>query len=53
MGYIAKGKVLHNGKYFNSGDEVPGLKKDEAERLIELGAVEEEKKATKGEQAQG
>lgn len=47
MGYIAKEKVLHNGRSFEIGEEVLGLKKEEAERLIELKAIEEEKKATK------
>jgi len=52
MGYIATGKVLHNGKYYHPGDEVLGLKKEEAERLLALEVIEEEKKAAKSKDDQ-
>lgn len=45
MAYVVvKGTVRHNGKSFKVGEGIPGLKKDEAGRLIELGAVEEDKR---------
>ncbi|MGN7360026.1 DUF7210 family protein [Paenibacillus sp. SAF-054] len=52
MEYIATGKVLHNGKYYRPGDEVPGLKKEEAERLLALEVIEEEKKPVKSKDNQ-
>lgn len=45
MAYIALENVRHNGKEFKKGDEVTGLKKEEATRLLELKVVEEESKA--------
>ncbi|CAM3300109.1 MULTISPECIES: DUF7210 family protein [Paenibacillus] len=50
MGYVAKGKVLHNGKYYQPGEEVNGLKKEEADRLLKLDVIEEEKKAGKSKE---
>lgn len=41
MSYTAIEKVRHSGKKYEPGDTVPGLKKDEAKRLIDLGVIEE------------
>lgn len=43
--FVIKGTVRHSGKGYKVGEEVLGLKKEEAERLLELGAIEEDKKA--------
>lgn len=48
MMHIAKVKVQHNGKLYEIGTEIPGLEEEEAQRLIELDAVEVEKKSSKG-----
>jgi hypothetical protein len=37
--------IYHNGKKFAAGEEVTGLKKDEMERLVKLGAIEDSKPA--------
>ncbi|MBY0088113.1 hypothetical protein [Brevibacillus brevis] len=52
MAHIAKVKVQHNGKLFEIGDEIPGLKEEEAQRLLDLDAIEVEKKSSKGNQKQ-
>lgn len=39
----AKNTIYHNGKKFVAGEEVTGLKKEEAERLVKLGALEDTK----------
>lgn len=41
MTITAKGKVRHNGKDYKKGDEIPGLKKDETKRLLDLDAAED------------
>ncbi|WP_176707847.1 hypothetical protein [Bacillus sp. FJAT-26390] len=41
---VSKGTVSHNGKEYRKGTEISGLKKEDAERLIELGVVVEEKR---------
>jgi hypothetical protein len=33
--------VKHNGKWYKSGDALKKVKKEEGERLVELGAAEE------------
>lgn len=38
--------VIHNGEKYKHGDEILGLTKAEAERLIKLGAAEEEGKTS-------
>ncbi|MGO4369626.1 hypothetical protein AB4Z21_02295 [Paenibacillus sp. MCAF20] len=44
MAYIViKGIVSHNGKHFTKGQEVAGLKKEDAERLLELEVIENNK----------
>lgn len=40
MPYIAISKVRHNGDYYKVGEEVLGLDKKQAERLLELGVIE-------------
>ncbi|MBO2943576.1 hypothetical protein JJQ72_06240 [Paenibacillus sp. F411] len=35
-------KVIHNGKLYQHGKEILGLTEKEAQRLLELGAAEEE-----------
>ncbi|MDF9845582.1 MULTISPECIES: hypothetical protein [unclassified Paenibacillus] len=42
MAYKALGNILHSGKNYKKGDEIPGLKKEEAKRLIDLKVLEEE-----------
>jgi hypothetical protein len=37
---IAKGKIKHNGVNYIAGDEIKDIKKDEAERLVQLGVAE-------------
>jgi hypothetical protein len=44
MDLIAKANILHDDKRFEPGDLMKKIKKEEAERLIELGAAEEDKK---------
>lgn len=39
-------KVRHNGKTYGPGENIPGLKKEEAQRLIELGAVSDGKESS-------
>lgn len=41
MAYKALGKIRHNGKEYKIGDDVTGLKKEEAKRLIDLKVLEE------------
>lgn len=38
--------VIHNGQKYKHGDEIRGFTKEEAERLIKLGAAEEEGKTS-------
>jgi len=40
MSFIAKSKIRHNGIFYNVGDEVLGLTKGQAERLVQLDALE-------------
>lgn len=48
MAYIViKGTVSHSGKQFKKGEEVVGLKKEDAERLLELNVIEEDKPSAK------
>jgi hypothetical protein len=50
MDLIAKANILHDEKRFEPGDLMKKIKKEEAERLIELGAaIEESKKDEKEE----
>jgi len=44
---IAKSHIIHNGKHYYPGDEIPSLKKEEADRLIELDVITEEKTKSK------
>jgi len=39
MDLIAIGTVKHNGKWFNDGDSLKKIKKEDGERLIELGVA--------------
>lgn len=39
-------KVRHNGITYGPGENIPGLKKDEAQRLIDLGAVSDGKETS-------
>lgn len=41
MAYKALGNIRHSGKNYKKGDEIPGLKKEEAKRLIDLEVLEE------------
>ncbi|WP_165980009.1 hypothetical protein [Paenibacillus dendritiformis] len=52
MEIIAKGTIYHNGKMYEPGEEIPGLKKEEAKRLLELGVAEEHRasRAEKGDE---
>ncbi len=36
-----RGYVKHNGKWYKDGETIGSIKKEEAERLIELGVAEE------------
>lgn len=36
-----RGHVKHNGKWYNDGETIGNIKKDEGERLIQLGVAEE------------
>lgn len=38
---VEKGTVQHNGRLYGPGEIIQGLKKKEAERLVELGACRE------------
>jgi hypothetical protein len=49
MAYIAITKVQHNGKFFEIGDEVSGLKEKDVERLLELESIEDDDKKAKKE----
>ncbi|BFH15920.1 hypothetical protein WJ0W_003278 [Paenibacillus melissococcoides] len=49
MAIIAKGTIYHNGQMYEPGEEIPGLKKEEAKRLLELGVAEEQKASAKAE----
>lgn len=40
---VVKGTVRHNGRSYVVGEELPSLKKEEAERLVSLNVVEEQK----------
>ncbi|MCM3141308.1 hypothetical protein [Brevibacillus sp. MER 51] len=42
---VTKGIVRHNGKDYRVGEELPTLKKEEAERLLDLNVVEEKGKS--------
>ncbi|MGG4447627.1 hypothetical protein [Brevibacillus porteri] len=42
---VTKGTVRHNGKDYRVGEELPTLKKEEAERLLDLKVVEEKGKS--------
>ncbi|MGG4452326.1 hypothetical protein [Brevibacillus porteri] len=42
---VTKGTVRHNGKEYRVGEELPTLKKEEAERLLDLKVVEEKAKS--------
>ena len=42
---VIKGTVRHNGKDYKVGEELPTLKKEEAERLLDLNVVEEKSKS--------
>ncbi|GED35078.1 hypothetical protein P9G84_23080 [Brevibacillus centrosporus] len=37
---VTKGTVRHNGKDYKMGEELPTLKKEEAERLVGLEVIE-------------
>lgn len=41
MDLILKANVKHNGKWYPAGKPLKKVKKEEGERLIELGAAEE------------
>lgn len=45
MDVIALGSVKHNGKWFNEGDSIKKVKKEDGERLIELGVAKIDKVA--------
>jgi hypothetical protein len=50
MAFKALTKVKHNGHWYEPGDTLSEINKEEAERLVELGAAEEKgKKDEKGE----
>ena len=36
-----RGYVKHNGKWYNDGETIGNIKKEDGERLIELGVAEE------------
>lgn len=38
---VNRGTVRHNGRLYGAGEIVTGLKKDEAQRLLKLGACRE------------
>jgi hypothetical protein len=44
MAFKALTKVKHNGHWYEPGDTLKKINKEEAERLVELGAAKEEKK---------
>ncbi|GIO09664.1 hypothetical protein J31TS6_56920 [Brevibacillus reuszeri] len=48
MALVVKGKVIHNGKLYLTGEEIPGLKETESKRLLQLEVIEVDKKTTKG-----
>lgn len=48
MAIIAKGTIYTNGQMYEPGEEIPGLKKEEAKRLLDLG-VAVEQRASKSE----
>lgn len=39
---IVKARVKHNGKWYEPGESLKKAKKEEGDRLIELGAAEED-----------
>lgn len=41
MAYKTLGKIRHNGKDYKIGEDISGLKKEEAKRLIDLKVLEE------------
>ncbi|KYC94370.1 hypothetical protein B4102_3591 [Heyndrickxia sporothermodurans] len=39
MDLIALGTVKHNGQWFNNGDQIKKVKKEDGERLIDFGVA--------------
>ncbi|MBO1515049.1 DUF7210 family protein [Metabacillus bambusae] len=39
MDLVALGNVKHNGKWFNSGDSMKKVKKEDGERLVDMGVA--------------
>ncbi|MBU5214952.1 hypothetical protein [Heyndrickxia oleronia] len=39
MDLIALGTVKHNGKWFTNGEQIKKVKKEDGERLIDIGAA--------------
>jgi hypothetical protein len=48
MSLKVTGNVKHNGEQYKPGDEIKKIKKEEAERLINLGVVEKPKPTPTG-----
>lgn len=42
MNLISKGNVKHDGKWFEEGDKISKVKKEEGQRLIDLGVAYED-----------
>ncbi|MEH7223858.1 hypothetical protein V7112_08555 [Bacillus sp. JJ1566] len=47
MDLIALGSVKHNGKWFNEGDSIKKIKKEDGERLIDMGVAKVDEEAAK------
>lgn len=47
MELIANGVIKHKGKWYGSGDKIAQVKKDDGERLIELGVAKSDEEAEK------
>jgi hypothetical protein len=49
LAYKALTNVKHNGHWYSPGDTLKRIGKEDAERLVELGAASEDKKEEKEE----
>jgi membrane protein involved in colicin uptake len=52
MDLIALGSVKHNGKWFSDGEPIKKVKKEDGERLLELGIAKIDEDATSRQKAE-
>ena len=52
MDLIVKAKVKHNGKWYEPGDEIKKVRKEDGERLVNLGVAKVDEEAAAHQKAE-